>query len=90
MESVTMIALGGYLVMVNGLLFVLMGIDKSKAKKHRWRIPEKTLLLLGVAGGGFGGLMGQKVFRHKTRKPVFYVIFIIGILLAAVAVFLLM
>lgn len=90
MESFTIMALTGYLVLINSALFVLMGVDKSKAKKHQWRIPEKTLLLLGVIGGGFGGLLGQKVFRHKTRKPVFYVIFTIGAFLAATAVYLLM
>lgn len=90
MENITTMTLTGYLVLINSVLFVLMGVDKSKAKNHQWRIPEKTLLLLGLIGGGFGGLLGQKVFRHKTRKPMFYVIFTVGALLAVAAVYLLM
>lgn len=68
-----------YLLIVNLVLFLLMGIDKFKAQTHRWRIPEKTLLLFGLFGGGLGGLLGQRIFHHKTRKPVFYAIFSIGV-----------
>lgn len=68
-----------YLISINIVLFLLMGADKWKAKAHQWRIPEKVLLLLGLFGGGAGGLLGQRVFRHKTRRPLFYVIFIVGL-----------
>lgn len=68
-------------MLVNGLLFVLMGVDKFKAQRNRWRIPEKVLLGLGLLGGGLGGLAGQQIFHHKTRKVVFYVIFIIGLII---------
>jgi uncharacterized membrane protein YsdA (DUF1294 family) len=48
-----------------------MGIDKQKAKKNKRRIPEKTLMLLGILGGSLGVWAGMKVFSHKTRKPKF-------------------
>lgn len=81
-----MIFVMSYLLICNSLLFVLMYIDKQKAVKRQWRIPEKTLLLLGLIGGGFGGLISMKVFRHKTMKQSFKVIYTLG---AAFAVFLL-
>lgn len=61
---------------MNLILFLLMGIDKRKAIKHKRRIPEKTLLLLGAVGGALGGLLGMFLFHHKTRKSIFYVIYI--------------
>lgn len=60
-----------YLTCVNALAFAAFGIDKSRAKRGVWRIPEKTLMLLAVAGGSLGALVGMQVFRHKTRKPLF-------------------
>ena len=60
-----------YLLAVNLLLFALMGIDKWKAKRGAWRIPEKTLFLTAALGGGIGGILGMKVFRHKTRHNSF-------------------
>jgi uncharacterized membrane protein YsdA (DUF1294 family) len=71
-----------YLVVLNLYLFLLMGYDKKKARTHQWRIPEKRLLILGVIGGGLGGLVGQQVFRHKTREPKFTMCFILGLLVA--------
>ncbi|MNL75663.1 hypothetical protein D3C87_2015100 [compost metagenome] len=58
---------------------LLMGIDKYKAKHHKWRIPESTLLAAGLAGGGIGGLLGMFLFRHKTKKLVFYIVYALGI-----------
>lgn len=60
----------GYLLLCNGLLFLLMRIDKQKAIKRQWRIPEKTLLGLGLIGGGFGGILSMRLFRHKTTKAL--------------------
>ena len=60
-----------YLAIVNALSFLLMLIDKVKAKKKLWRIPERTLLGLCAIGGSLGGLMGMKLFRHKTLHPQF-------------------
>ena len=47
--------------------FIAMGIDKSKAKRNAWRIPEKTLLLIAFLGGWAGVWLGMEVFRHKTK-----------------------
>ena len=57
---------------VNTVVFVMFGVDKSKAKHGKWRIPEKTLMLSAVFGI-FGGLLGMTVFRHKVNKPKFSV-----------------
>ncbi len=57
-----------YLIVVNLLTWIIYGIDKWKAKRRAWRIPERTLLLLAAAGGCTGALAGMLMFRHKTRK----------------------
>ena len=51
--------------------FVLMGVDKRKAKKHRWRVPEKTFFLVALVGGSPGAILGMYAFRHKTRHWYF-------------------
>lgn len=58
----------GYIIFINVLGLLLMGIDKWKAKRNRWRIPEKTLFLTALMGGSIGSLVGMYLFRHKTRK----------------------
>lgn len=70
-----------YFVSVNSLLFILMGVDKYRAKKRLWRIPEKTLLSFGILGGGLGGLIAMSLFHHKTRVPKFKVIYSLGTIL---------
>lgn len=67
-----------YFLLVNSILFVLMGIDKKRAIKHQWRIPERNLLLLGFIGGGLGGILGMKKYRHKTKEPKFKWVYFIG------------
>ena len=59
------------LVVMNLLAFVLMGLDKLKAKAGAWRIPEKTLFLVTALFGGLGGTLGMTVFRHKTKHWYF-------------------
>lgn len=59
------------LAVMNLLSFALMGIDKMKAKRGSWRIPEKTLFLATALFGGLGGTLGMKVFRHKTKHWYF-------------------
>ena len=56
-----------YLVLVNVAAFAMYGIDKRKAIKDQWRIPEKTLLLAALLGGSFGAFTGMQLFHHKTR-----------------------
>lgn len=62
----------GYLLIINAVSFLLMLADKQRAKKHRWRIPEATLMLSAALGGSIGCLLGMYTIRHKTRKPKFY------------------
>ena len=60
-----------YLLIINAAGFLLMLIDKVKAKKNLWRIPEKTLFLAAIFGGSIGSLAGMYLFRHKTQHPTF-------------------
>lgn len=60
-----------YLLGINAVTFIVYGIDKYKAKKTKWRIPEVTLLLLAVLGGSIGAWMGMKVWHHKTMHKKF-------------------
>ena len=60
-----------YLLAINAVAFIVYGIDKYKAKKAKWRIPEATLLLLAVLGGSIGAWMGMKVWHHKTMHKKF-------------------
>lgn len=60
-----------YLLIVNAIGFLLMLIDKRKAIRHRWRIPEKTLFLTAAIGGSMGSIMGMYTFRHKTKHLQF-------------------
>lgn len=60
-----------YFLIVNSIVFILAGYDKSQAKKNKRRIPEKTLFLLETIGGTIGLLLGMLFFRHKISKPSF-------------------
>ncbi len=60
-----------YLLSINIVAFCLMGIDKRRAVKHAWRIPEKTLFLTAILGGSPGSIIGMQLFRHKTRHRYF-------------------
>lgn len=62
-----------YIVAINLITFFTMWLDKRKAKKGKWRIPENTLLILVILGGGIGGIAGMYVFRHKTQKAKFVI-----------------
>lgn len=65
--------ISGILLTLNLLTFIIYGIDKFKAKKSKWRIPESTLLLLAVFGGSIGAWLGLQVWRHKTQHKIFYI-----------------
>ena len=60
-----------YLISINVLTFLLYGIDKWKARRGKWRIPEDTLIWLAIAGGSIGALLGMYLFRHKTQHKKF-------------------
>jgi len=63
-----------YLLAVNVLAFALYGIDKGKAIRRAWRIPEKVLILIAFAGGGLGAWMGMMLFHHKTKHIIFEIL----------------
>ena len=56
---------------MNCIAFALMGIDKDKARKGAWRIPEKSLFLSAILGGSIGAILGMQTFRHKTQHWYF-------------------
>lgn len=60
-----------YFIIINIVGFVIMYIDKQKAKKHLWRISEATLFLIAAIGGSIGVLLGMQKFRHKTNHIKF-------------------
>lgn len=62
-----------YLIVINLIAFLSMFIDKKKAKWGKWRIPENTLFLYAILGGTIGSIAGMYTFRHKTKKPKFYI-----------------
>lgn len=73
-----------YLAVINLATFIVYGADKRRARKGKWRVPEKTLFLLPLLGGSVGALLGMRVFRHKTRHW-YFVWGIPAILLAQIA-----
>ena len=58
-------------LMMNVLTFVVFGLDKWKARRGRWRVPEATLLALAALGGSVGAWLAMQLFRHKTQKKKF-------------------
>lgn len=60
-----------WLAVINLIAFTLMGLDKWKARRDAWRIPEKTLFLAALLGGALGGTVGMHLFHHKTRHWYF-------------------
>ena len=83
-----------YLVIINLFGFFIMWLDKRKAKKGSWRIPEKTLFIITAIGGGIGTTAGMYAFRHKTQKiqfvvgfPLITILEIIAIIWFAVQIF---
>lgn len=62
-----------YFIVINIFGFFIMWLDKRKAKKGAWRIPEKTLFIITALGGGIGTIAGMYTFRHKTQKIQFVI-----------------
>ena len=73
-----------YLLLINAAAFIIMLVDKRKARKNRWRIPERPLILSALIGGSIGALLGMYTFRHKT-KHLKFTLGIPAILIAQIA-----
>lgn len=73
--------LGIYLLLINLYSFVIMGLDKRRARTNAWRVPEKKLFILAIIGGAIGIYSGMKYFRHKTKHWLF--VYLIPVLIIA-------
>ena len=60
-----------WLLLWSLVAFIAMGADKRKAQKGKWRVPEATLFLFALLGGGLGATLGMHVFHHKTKHWYF-------------------
>ena len=93
-KNTIVLAAVAVVVIMNIAAFALMGHDKRCARQGKWRVPEKTLFLVTACFGGLGGVLGMKVFHHKTRhwyfKVVFPVLLIIQIAVISAGAYLLM
>jgi len=83
------VELAYYFAALSLITFVLYAVDKSAAIKSRHRISERTLHLASLLGGWFGAFLGQRLFRHKTKKQPFRIIFWLTVI-ANVSVFILL
>lgn len=93
MKFLLISALIGIMAIMSIIAFILYALDKAKAKRHAWRIPEAVLLGWGFLGGAIGALVAMKTLRHKTKHWYFWVVNLAGLalhigLLVAVAVIL--
>ena len=79
----------GYYILINLIMYIMMVIDKKRAIKDKWRIPEKNFYILAVLGGGTGGLCAMVFKRHKNRHMDFILVFTMTSILHMVAAFLL-
>ena len=78
-----------YIALASLVCFTAMGVDKARAKRHKWRISEKTLVVLAALGGALGGCLAMALFRHKTQHKLFQVSFPLLLVIQAALVFLL-
>lgn len=76
-----------YMGIASLIAFVLYGVDKRKARKGRWRIPEKTLLGICLLGGFAGGFLGMQLFHHKTKHWYFYAVVIVSAVIWAAVLY---
>ena len=66
-----------YLLWINIISFIVYGVDKTLARKKSFRVSEYSLFILSLFGGGIGSLLGMRLFHHKTKKKVFWIVNII-------------
>ena len=74
-KKTIILAVLAIIAIMNIAAFALMGHDKKCARLGKWRVPEKMLFLLTACFGGLGGVLGMKVFHHKTQHWYFKVFF---------------
>ena len=79
----------GYYILINLVLYITMVIDKKRAIKDGWRIPEKNMFIMAVLGGGLGGLAAMVFKRHKNRHMDFILVFTMTAILHMLVAFLL-
>ena len=72
-NQIIIICVVAYLLVINIVAFAMMGIDKAKARRKEWRIPEANLFLSAILGGSIGAIAGMQHFRHKTKHWYFVV-----------------
>lgn len=66
-----LLGIENYLVLINVVSFLLYARDKYLARRHKWRISEKSLLSIAAVGGSIGALLAMLLLRHKNRKLKF-------------------
>ena len=81
-EKITLV-----LLLWNVMIFIIYGIDKFKARRGAWRIPEKILLTIALVCGGFGAWLAGIAFHHKTRKCYFKTVWFLGMVTTLVALY---
>jgi len=60
-----------YFIIINLVGYVIMAVDKRKSVRNKWRVKEKTLFAISLAGGALGMMLGMRNFHHKTKKTMF-------------------
>ena len=76
-----------YLIIINLIAFLVMYLDKRKARYGKWRIQEQSLFILALIGGSIGAIAGMYTFRHKTKKLRFSVGFPVILILQIILIF---
>lgn len=84
MKDISIIIAAGYLIILSFAGLISMGLDKRRAVRNKWRIPESTLLLIAWIGGGIGSFLGMRIFRHKTKHRKFVILLPIAAVLYAI------
>lgn len=79
-----------YIVCINLIAFVIMFIDKQRAIRNKWRIPERTLFALAFIGGALGAILGMHLFHHKTKHVSFRILMPCFLILNLIFIFLLL
>ncbi len=82
-------ALFVYMAVINLMTFIMMGIDKTRAKSNKSRVAEKKLFILAALGGAMGGWIGMRIWRHKTQHPSFVIGFLLLFLLNVACIYIL-